>query len=230
MEPAAVGGAGLPPSAMESNAKEPLVGRIRFGPANKDLLLKLFKGGDAEGLTEFRPLGVLADPSITYLGKLDESVREKIEIVFDTLESKKVGRVMFFINKKKPEMYLEAIDTDKEMGKGYGKRMMSAMMDFARRAGSSTISLDSLPSAVSFYLGVDTPFTFNDPANNTKYKTRYNTLVSGGINDRTAKRTAGDAFQNGNDSVIHIVPMTAKMRKRKSRRSNRKRDTRRRKY
>lgn len=232
---AAAGGAGAPPP-MEANAsagdakgaEEPLLGRMSFSYKNEGRLRRLFKPVEGlKGVGEFSPLGGLSDPSVRYLGKIDESLREKTEIVFYTLESKEVGRVTFSFKSKTPELYLNGIETSKgEMGKGYGKRMVSAVMDLARKAGCEKVSLDSYPSAVSFYLQADPPFTFNESNNNRKYTKRRGKLIKRGINNKTATRTAGNVFQNGNDSVFHIVPMHANLPK--PHRANRKNRTRRR--
>jgi len=230
---AAAGGAGAPPP-MEANAgavgaEEPLLGMMSFSSKNEGRLRPLFK--PVEGLKavgEFTPLGGVSDPSITYVGKIDESLREKTGIVFYTLEPKEVGRVTFSFKSETPELYLNGIDASKgEMGKGYGKRMLSAVMDLARKAECETVSLDSYPSAVSFYLQADPPFAFNVPKNERKYTKRYAKLLGKNINNKTATRTAGQVFENGKDGVFHIVPMTAKLL-RKSRRANRKNRTRKR--
>ena len=98
--------------------------------------------------------------------------------------------------------------------------MLAAVMDFARRAGKSKVSLRSLPSAISFYLGANPPFTFNNPNN----LGTYGKMESERVNNRTAKRTAANVFQNRKSGMGHLVPMTAKLRK--SRRKNRKNRTR----
>jgi len=242
MEPAvpaaavAAGGAGAPPP-MEANAsaavgaEEPLLGTMLFSSENEGRLRPLFKPVEGQkAVGEFTPVGRLSDPSITYVGKINELLRENTTIIFYKLELeyKEVGKVTFYFKRKEPNvLHLESIDASPtEIGKGYGKRMLSAVMDLARRAGRTHVSLDSYPSAVSFYLQANPPFAFNEPSNEDKYTERYAELMYKRINNKTARRKAGKVFENGNDGVIHIVPMTATLRK--SRRANRRKGTRRR--
>jgi len=234
---AAVGGAGAPPP-MEAAAgsavgtKEPLLGMMLFSSKNEGRIRSSFisvEGQKAVG--EFAPVGRLSDSSITYVGKIDESLGENTTIIFYKLELeyKEVGKVTFYFKRKEPDvLHLESIDASPtEIGKGYGKRMLSAVMDLARRAGRTKVSLDSYPSAVSFYLQANPPFAFNEPSNEEKYTERYAELMDEKINKKTARRKAGKVFENGNDGVYYVVPMTAKLL-RKSRRANRRKGTRKR--
>lgn len=215
----AAGGAGAPPP-MEVDARadaeeKPLLGSISFGLPNKDLFTKLLEEGTLE-----------TNPLITYVGGFDEESDEGVSIVFYTAdEPKEVGKVLFYFDRKEPGgLYLNEIETTEDetiRGKGYGKRILSALMDIARLVGITTISLDSMPSAVSFYLQADPPFTFKYDIHKTAYQKRYNKLKSKGKNNKTARRNAGKVF-NG---VFGLAPMTATL---KPRRTNRKNRTRRR--
>lgn len=219
---AAAGGAGAPPpmkanasAVVAKGATETLLGSISYGLPTMGLFERLLK----EGALETNPL-------VTYVGGFDEELDMGISIVFYTEdEPKEVGNVLFYFDRKKPgRLYLNDIETSEDetvRGKGYGKRILSALTDIARLVGMTTISLDSLPSAVSFYLQADPPFTFNDPDHKRKYQKRYKNLTSNGKNNKTAKRSAGGVFE-----YLGATPMTAKLRK--SRRANRKNRTRRR--
>ena len=255
----AAGGAGAPPPA-----KEPLVGLIIAGSADKELvetllteskkwempvspsglsgkfdkewldtLLKKIKKGEmpASPSEQFETeLVTLSDPSIGYLRKIYDQTSQFIKIIFCTLDSKEVGSVLFqFIEDKedkedredRPILYINLIYTEGgERGKGYGKRILAAVMDIARRAGKHKVSLGSFSSAVSFYLEVDPPFTFNNPSNKSNYNAAYGALIKNGVANTTAKRSAANVFKK------RAVPMTAKLRK--SRRANRRKGTRRR--
>jgi len=229
MEPAvpaaAAGGAGAP----VVDAKEPLIGLIWVGPADEGLLETLFKESKGEMPVpppEFagkfdKKLGTLSDPSIRYIRTIQSLAPNTIKIEFYTLVFKEVGSVLFHFTEDTSTLFLTSlILLPKERGKGYGKRMLAAVTDIARRTGKHEVSLGSLPSAVSFYLEVDPPFTFNNPSNKDIYNGQYTTLKDKGINNKTAKRTAGNVFSR------RIVPMTATLRK--SRRANRRKGTRRR--
>jgi len=234
---AAAGGAGAPPP-MEANAsaavgaEEPLLGMMLFSSENEGRIRPLFKPVEGQkAVGEFTPVGRLSDSSITYVGKINELLRENITIIFYKLELeyKEVGKVTFYFKRKEPDvLHLESIDASPtEIGKGYGKRMLSAVMDLARIARRTHVSLDSYPSAVSFYLQANPPFAFNEPSNEDKYMERYAELMGKKNNNKTARRKAGNVFQNGNDGVYYVVPMTAKLL-RKSRRANRRKGTRKR--
>ena len=222
----AAGGAGAPPpmevdarADVAKGATERLQGSISYGLPNMGLFERLLKEGRLE-----------TNPLITYVGgfdkKLDKESKEDISIVFYTAdEPKEVGKVLFYFKRNEPEgLYLKEIETTEDKtirGKGYGKRILSALVDIARLVGMKTISLDSLPSAVSFYLQADPPFTFNNRRQEKRYWRRHETLLSEGKNNKTAKRSAGGVFE-----YLGATPMTAKLNR--SRRANRKNRTRRR--
>jgi len=233
---AAAGGAGAP----VVDAKEPLIGSISAGPDSMGVFETLLKESkkweipvSPSGLsgkfdTEFV---TLSDPSIGYSEKIDEQKPQFIKIKFYTLDSKEVGSVLFQFQEDKegrPILYIHLIYTEGgERGKGYGKRILAAVMDIARRTGNHKVSLGSFRSAVSFYLEVDPPFTFNNPSNKDIYNGQYTRLTGEGINNKTAKRTAANVFRNKNKGSRGSIPMTATL-VRKSRRTNRRKGTRRR--
>lgn len=213
----AAGGAGAPPP-MEANAsavgtKEPLLGSISYGLPNRGLFDKLV--GE-------RALG---EPFVTYVGEYNKDVGEDVDIVFSKkVDGTKVGNATFYFKRKElGGLYLKDINTINDeaiRGRGYGKRILSAVMNIARQVGMTTISVESLPSAVSFYLQANPPFTFNIDGDEGNYEKRYNTLLNNGYENKTAKRKAGKVFKR-----LGPRPMTAKLL-RKSRRANRKRGSR----
>jgi predicted GNAT family acetyltransferase len=196
----ASGGAGAPAAP----AKEPLLGTVTVAPENEGLFSDVWKERKADSL------GTLSDPSIRYVGKVDARQGKKVSIVFHTVKGDAAGHLIFYFQKG-TELYLESIETPEGVrGKGYGTRLMSVVMDIAARAGKPKVTLWSLPTAVSFYLGGNTPFTFNNPENKRKYTKRYTKLMSKGVNHKTAKRNAGKVFQVKHEGVKvnEPVPMT----------------------
>jgi GNAT superfamily N-acetyltransferase len=176
-------------------------------------------------------LVTLSDPSIGYRRTINTHEPQFIKIKFYTLDSKEVGSVQFqFLADKegRPILYINLLFTEGgERGKGYGKRILAAVMDIARRTEKHKVSLSSFLRTVSFYLEVDPPFTFNNPSNKDIYNNEYRRLTGEGIKNKTAKRNAAKVFGNKNKGSRGTVPMTATL-VRKSRRANRRKGTRRR--
>jgi hypothetical protein len=180
------------------------------------------------------PLGTLSDPFIHYfLEKEDKDLKDNsIEISFKRPIGKKVGDISLILDYyDSGTLHIDSIEAPKrDRGKGYGHRMIAVVRDIAQRIGVASITLESLTSAISFYLGLEPPFVFNDPSNEVKYTERYEQLLKNGKNNKTARKNAGQVFKKDLKGVLSLFsnfPVRMSSKTRKSRHMNRRKGTRR---
>ena len=216
------GGAGAAPP----EGKKPYVGKINatvtfltekakgyfevLFPSRKGPLLGTLKGDPGITYT----VGSSAAPS--YNGGnadlLNELATEKDEILigFTDEDGKRLGHM--FIRVSERGLVLEDIRVEHEQYKGLGTRFMAALDDIGGDA-STLIELTSVPSAVTFYLGLEkTPYKFANNGNKAAYN-----AATGTLGPRERRAAAATLFDKRGFGLVNMIRNRGKSR-RKSRR------------
>jgi len=185
-----------------------------------------------------RILGVLTDSDVVYYDYYDASSvdlndnQDQFNIFFRSRKFEEiVGHIEVIVK------YTEEIPTRLHIEslyirpifqeQGLGKKCMAILEDIARRKGIKHISLSALPERVSYYLGLNAPYTIADNANGSKrrmFNVAYTNHKAKGNTNEVARKKAGDSIIEVSDGEP-LVEMT-KVLPRKSRTSSKTRKNR----
>jgi len=243
---AAVGGAGAapeeavgPPANKRTNATSLHLCAVMtvYGEATFAVLNK-FLGDDAEPdeisrrSKTTKKVGAFSDKGITYyIAKdyTDETNEEGPDFIhIDFLKEDSpyysVGKISIYLGAETAE--LGTIESAYSQYKGAGSRMMTVFEDIARLGDYDTVVLKSVPSAVGFYLGLESPYNFVHPHKNgivyNKALRKARESLKEGQSARNAMKAAAKTFVIPDIyTLIHLKKTFPK--KRRTRRNNRRR-------
>ena len=225
----ASGGAGAPPASPASSAPaKKYVGSIVatvYGetPAAGAFFLSLFP---EQEITPSTPnpvgLGKLSDPDVFYYydksheDSRPEAERHSFSIYFSSSPESIFLGAMEIVVISPTHLYLDLIEV-MQYRTGLGKKLMAILEDIALRKEMKLITLKSLPNRVSYYLGLNTPYTIAENANGSK-RIKFNQVFA---ERKTAGNTNEDASTAASESIAgkdeHVGMM--KVRPRKSRKN-----------
>jgi GNAT superfamily N-acetyltransferase len=231
----ASGGAGAPPPS----AAPSIIATVSCGSVvAHEFFLSLFpyQKPFSAGQT---PLGVLTDPDVFYYDESSPHAEETYDsffIRFSSSDSEPLGTLDVAIKKRPdPHFHLSFINVEPSFQrKGLGKKCMAILEDIARRKGIKRISLSAVPERVSYYLGLNAPYTIAGNNKEGSKRLKFNKAIAltfaerktaGNTNEAatTAARSAAGESLLGEDGEP-LVEMT-KTLPRKTRRNRRPRDS-----
>jgi hypothetical protein len=222
-------------------------------PETSDLILAIVEGGTSAAGAFFLSLfpkqestpspsnpialGTLSDPDVFYHYNNSEEnraedTREVFTIYFSSSPTPSafapLNSIPFLggleiVIKSPTHLHLDTILSKK---KGFGKKFMAILGDIAQRKGIKLITLTASASRVSYYLGLNSPYTIADNADGAK-KAKFNAVYT----ERKTKGNANEAAsvaasKNFVTDEYPFVKMT-KTLPRKTRRNRRNRTSRR---
>lgn len=177
-------------------------------------------------------LGKLSDPDVCYFyDKYDEipypedTSHPFIINFWSSHDGSELGEMVIHILSL-THLHLHFIHIeDNARGTGLGKKCMAILEDIAKRKEIKLITLDAWTRAVSFYLGLTSPYTIANNANGAK-KAKFNEVytkrIQNGYKKSNASAEAGVTIMDNHRHVKMTKTLTRKNRTNRKNRKSRK--------